>query len=104
MRTDEGEATIKEETVAEGHHFNPERSYGQVEIEKVLMSCLDTLPKEQRSVVIMKEYEGMKFREIAETLKTSENTIKTWLYRGLKQLKKELDSRNITKETLSYEL
>ena len=52
----------------------------------------------------MKEYEGMKFREIAEVLNTSENTVKTWLYRGLKLLKVKLEEKNITKETLSYEL
>ncbi|MEQ9008497.1 MAG: RNA polymerase sigma factor, partial [Ekhidna sp.] len=66
--------------------------------------CINELPKDQRSVIIMKEYEGMKFREIAEILDTSENTVKTWLYRGLKVLKQQLEDKKITKETLSYEL
>ncbi|MEP1033819.1 RNA polymerase sigma factor [Ekhidna sp.] len=101
---DEGESTIKEEGEAEGVFFNPELSYRQQELENILFGCLQELPKDQRSVIIMKEYEGMKFREIAEILKTSENTVKTWLYRGLKILKQQLDERSITKETLSYEL
>jgi len=84
--------------------FNPERSYQQIELENILYACLQELNEEQRSVLIMKEYEGMKFNEIAEVLKLSENTVKTRLYRGLKILKDLLDKRNITKETIYYEL
>ena len=103
-RNDEGESMIQEEGAAEGTMFNPEMSYRQQELERILFNCLQELPKNQRSVIIMKEYEGMKFREIAEILKTSENTVKTWLYRGLKLLKQHLEERSITKDTLSYEL
>lgn len=103
-KNDEGESIIAEEGEAEGVFFNPEMSYRQLELEQILFSCLNELPKDQRSVIIMKEYEGMKFREIAETLDTSENTVKTWLYRGLKVLKQQLEEKKITKETLSYEL
>ena len=100
---DEGESSEKE-SKAEGIFFNPEMSYRQQELEKILFDCLQELPQDQRSVIIMKEYEGMKFREIADALSTSENTVKTWLYRGLRVLKKSLEDKRITKETLSYEL
>lgn len=103
-RNEEGESTIKEEGEAEGVFFNPEMSYRQQELENILFGCLQELPKDQRSVIIMKEYEGMKFREIAEILNASENTVKTWLYRGLRLLKQQLEEKRITKETLSYEL
>lgn len=103
-KSEDGESKIKEEGTAEGVYFNPEMSYRQQELEKILFDCLQKLPKDQRSVIIMKEYEGMKFREIAEVMNTSENTIKTWLYRGLKLLKQELEDKRITKETLSYEI
>ncbi len=99
----EGETTIVEEGQAEGTYYNPEMTFRKQEIEHILFDCLDELPRDQRSVIVMKEYEGMKFREIAEILNTSENTVKTWLYRGLKQLKKYLEERNFTRETLNYE-
>ncbi|GAB4229633.1 MAG: RNA polymerase sigma factor RpoE [Ekhidna sp.] len=89
---------------AKGVMFNPERSYQQQELEHALFECLQVLPEEQRCVIVMKEYEGMKFHEIADALDTSENTIKTRLYRGLKVLKEELEKRKITKETIHYEL
>lgn len=103
-KNDEGDTIIAEEGEAEGIFFNPEMSFRQIELENILFGCLQDIPKEQRTVIIMKEYEGLKFREIAEVLDTSENTVKTWLYRGLKLLKVKLEERNITKETLSYEL
>jgi len=52
----------------------------------------------------MKEYEGMKFREIAEALNISENTAKSRMYYGLEALKRILENRKITKETIGYEL
>lgn len=103
-RNEEGDAIVSEDGVAEGATYNPEMSFRQQELERILLASLHGLPKEQRSVIIMKEYEGMKFREIAEVMNTSENTVKTWLYRGLKVLKRQLEEQKITKETLGYEL
>lgn len=85
-------------------HENPERQYQQQELSDLLHQCLMELSTEQREVVIMKEYEGLKFREIAEALNISENTVKSRMYYGLDALKKILVKRNITKESISYEL
>jgi RNA polymerase sigma-70 factor (ECF subfamily) len=69
----------------------------------LLHKALLQLPNEQRMVVIMKEYEGLTFREIAEILDESENTIKSRLYYGLRALRKTFDSWNINKEVFSYD-
>ena len=83
---------------------NPERQLQQTELSDILQEALLELNEEQREVVIMKEYEGLKFREIAEVLNISENTVKSRMYYGLDELKRILESRRITKETISYEL
>ena len=62
----------------------------QDELAEILMFALSQISTEQRSVVIMKEYEGLKFHEIAEILEVSENTIKSRMYYGLGALKKIL--------------
>lgn len=103
-RKDEDTTDTMEVGQAEGNYFNPEQGYQQLELEEALLSALGELKEEQRSVVIMKEYEGLKFKEIAETLDTSENTVKTRLYTGLRNLKDILKRNNITKETVYYEL
>lgn len=83
---------------------NPEKQLRQTELSDLLQQCLMELSDEQREVVIMKEYEGLKFREIADALQISENTVKSRMYYGLDGLKKILESKNITKETIGYEL
>ncbi len=83
----------------ESKYGNPELEYQKKEKEELLAELLRTLPEEQKTVVIMKEYEGMKFREIAETLNISENTAKSRLYYGLKALRKLLE-----KSELNYKI
>lgn len=69
----------------------------------LLHKALLQLPNDQRMVVIMKEYEGLTFREIAEILDEPENTVKSRMYYGLRSLKKTFDSWNINKEVFNYD-
>jgi RNA polymerase sigma-70 factor (ECF subfamily) len=88
-----------------GQRFDsPERQLQQRELSDILQTALLELSEEQREVVIMKEYEGLKFREIAEALNISENTAKSRVYYGLNGLKKILEKKNINKNTIGYEL
>ncbi|EAY27362.1 RNA polymerase sigma factor [Microscilla marina] len=82
---------------------NPDQQYQKTELEQVLHRALKELSEEQRIVVIMKEYEGLKFKEIAEALAISENTAKSRMYYGLNALRKVLNKWNINKETIHYE-
>jgi RNA polymerase sigma-70 factor (ECF subfamily) len=83
---------------------NPESQLHRTELADILQQALSELNPEQREVVIMKEYEGLKFREIAEVLNISENTVKSRMYYGLEGLRKILDRKNINKDTIGYEL
>ena len=83
---------------------NPERQFQQSELSDILQQALHEINEEQREVVIMKEYEGLKFREIAEVLNISENTVKSRMYYGLEGLRKILVRKNINKDTIGYEL
>jgi len=82
---------------------NPEQTYMQSELGDIVNKCIAKLPAEQKEVLIMKEYDGLKFREIAEVLQISENTAKSRLYYALSAMKKILEKENINKETVSYE-
>jgi RNA polymerase sigma factor (sigma-70 family) len=83
---------------------NPESKLLQHELADILQKALLKLPEEQREVLIMKEYEGLKFREIAEVLSISENTAKSRLYYGLESMRKILKQENINKETVGYDI
>jgi RNA polymerase sigma factor (sigma-70 family) len=88
-----------------GHrHHDPERQFQHSELSEILQKALYELNDDQREVVIMKEYEGLKFREIAEALNISENTVKSRMYYGLDGLRKILERKNIDKDSMGYEL
>jgi RNA polymerase sigma-70 factor (ECF subfamily) len=48
------------------------------------------LPEEQRSAILLKEYHGLTFQEIAELQGCPLSTVKTRLYQGLTVLRREL--------------
>lgn len=80
-----------------------ERTLHQNDLNLLLEQAMQQLPPDQREVIIMKEYEGLKFREIAEALDVPENTVKSRLYYGLTHLKKMMEQKKLTKENLYYE-
>lgn len=82
---------------------NPEHQVTQQQLGKLLQQALNHLPNEQRIVVIMKEYEGLKFREIAEILDVPENTVKSRMYYGLTKLRDLFEKSNIEMEAYYYE-
>lgn len=84
-------------------NYSPDKKLQRKELTAQIIESLQHLNKDQREVVIMKEYEGLKFREIAEVLNISENTAKSRLYYGLRFLKKWLIEANVNLESYSYE-
>lgn len=65
------------------------------DLSRMVAAAMAALPEEQREVVILKEYEGLTFPEIAETLDVPLSTVKTRLYRGLGQLRVRLERQGI---------
>jgi RNA polymerase sigma-70 factor (ECF subfamily) len=64
--------------------------------EELVRRLLAGLPEEHRTVILMKEYQGLKFREIAEVLEIPEGTVKARLYRGLRTMREQLERSGIT--------
>jgi RNA polymerase sigma-70 factor (ECF subfamily) len=63
----------------------------QEQITRHVRRALQGLPAEMRQVIIMKEYEGLKFAEIADILGIPISTVKTRMYTGLTELRKRLE-------------
>ena len=51
------------------------------------------LPEEQRTAILLKEYHGLTFQEIADMLDCPLSTVKTRLYQGLSVLRRRLERR-----------
>lgn len=65
------------------------------DLSRLVAAAMAGLPDEQREVLILKEFEGLTFPEIAETLDVPLSTVKTRLYRGLVQLRIRLERQGI---------
>lgn len=65
------------------------------ERREALTRALEDIPSEQREVLILKEFEGLKFREIAVILGCPESTVKSRMYYGLTGLRSALERQGI---------
>jgi RNA polymerase sigma-70 factor (ECF subfamily) len=74
---------------------DPARTAERREMASAVLSALDRLPVEQREVVVLKEFEGLKFREIAEILGCPESTVKSRMYYGLNGVRSALTGQGI---------
>ncbi len=63
------------------------------QLSQRVATAMRTLPEEQRTAVILKEYHGLTFQEIAEMQGCPLSTVKTRLYQGLSVLRKQLAER-----------
>ena len=65
------------------------------DLARLVSHAVAALPPDQREVIVLKEYEGLTFTEIAETLQVPVSTVKTRLYRGLVVLRGELERKGV---------
>ncbi len=60
------------------------------EVEKQIYHAIDNLPERCREIFVMSKLKGMKYREIAESLGISQNTVEGQMAIALKKLREEL--------------
>jgi RNA polymerase sigma-70 factor (ECF subfamily) len=75
------------------------RTDGEMEAGRraeLVRRLLETLPEEERVVILLKEYQDLTFREIAEALGVPEGTVKSRLYHGLRAMRESLVRSGIT--------
>lgn len=65
------------------HEDNDERIY--------LMESLDKLEDKYKKIIVLKYFDDLTFKDIAQILDMPENTVKTNLYKGLSILKKDMN-------------
>ena len=70
------------------------------ELSAVVAEAMARLPEEQRTAIILKEYHGMTFQEIAELQGCPLSTVKTRLYQGLSVLRRHLEASGRSLQTV----
>jgi len=60
------------------------------DLSRAVERAMAVLPEEQRAAIVLKEYHGLTFQEIADLVGCPLSTVKTRLYQGLTVLRREL--------------
>ena len=60
------------------------------DLTRIVERVMARLPEEQRTAIVLKEYHGLTFQEIADLVGCPLSTVKTRLYQGLTVLRREL--------------
>ncbi|HKT78990.1 MAG TPA: sigma-70 family RNA polymerase sigma factor [Vicinamibacterales bacterium] len=60
------------------------------DLMRAVERVMATLPEEQRTAIVLKEYHGLTFQEIADLVGCPLSTVKTRLYQGLTVVRREL--------------
>ncbi len=68
----------------------PQDNLESSELMENINAAVDSLPEDQRTVVIMREMQGFALKEIAEVMKCSESTVRWRLHYARKKLQKKL--------------
>src|SRR6187200_3423726 len=64
---------------------------GRHDLTRAVERAMALLPEEQRTAIILKEYQGLTFQEIADLLGCPLSTVKTRLYQGLSVVRREMN-------------
>jgi RNA polymerase sigma-70 factor (ECF subfamily) len=73
---------------------------GRNQLSRAVSKALAQLPEEQRTAIILKEYHGLTFQEIADMLDCPLSTVKTRLYQGLSVVRRQLEAAGVRADSL----
>ncbi len=76
--------TVKAEKLSHSEQYT--------DLNEILLEALNQLPEIQKSVVLLRDYEGYSYQEISEITDLSESQVKVYIYRARVALKKYLVS------------
>ncbi|KAA3615699.1 MAG: RNA polymerase sigma factor [Calditrichaeota bacterium] len=84
----EDEDTYEETIISD--KANPEQKTEAVIINKHINEAMEKLSPKEKSAFVLKHLQGHSLKEIAELINTSEGTVKSLLFRGVKKLQTAL--------------
>ncbi len=76
METMEGDDNIMPSTLG----LNPDKVYGRKELRQKMLEALETLTENHRTILVLREVEGLSYDELAEVLNISKGTVMSRLF------------------------
>lgn len=72
------------------HEDGPGRALERKQLYKQIMDAMEKLPEDQRQVILLRELEGLSYKEIAQVMDIPEGTVMSRLFYARKKLQKML--------------
>jgi RNA polymerase sigma factor (sigma-70 family) len=88
----------KEKRNADFEKINYEPISGEAapfDVQEILNQALEKLPEIQKTVVLLRDYEGYNYAEIAEITALNESQVKVYIFRARQTLKTYLKSKEL---------
>ena len=76
----------------------PDRALDRTELREQVARAIDGLQPREREVLVLREFEGLRYREIAETVGIPIGTVMSRLYAARRSLARELVDAGVVKE------
>lgn len=70
--------------------YSPHRAYLGKELGINIRRAMDSLPPDQRTAIVLRELEGLSYKEIADIMECSQGTVMSRLFYGRKKLQEYL--------------
>ena len=96
----DGEGAALSEHLPDSQGAAPDRSAHNARLRPLLERAVMSLPEEQREVFLLREYQGVGFKEIAQVTGVNENTVKSRMRYALESLRKKLAEAGVDGQTL----
>jgi RNA polymerase sigma-70 factor (ECF subfamily) len=86
----DGLLTLDDLTLDDRRLGGNDRSYEHTELLEILRSAVECLPIDYREAFVLREYDGLSYREIADILEVSVATVKIRIFRAKQGIRKVL--------------
>jgi RNA polymerase sigma factor (sigma-70 family) len=84
--------------IAAVDQYETQQPARNTDLQKILHEALDQLPEIQRTVILLRDYEGYDYAEIGEITNLTESQVKVYIFRARTKLKQILVSVEVVLE------
>jgi RNA polymerase sigma-70 factor (ECF subfamily) len=91
VKLDDASEWLAEQADARAPAPRPDRALERAEARRRVLAAIDSLPERDREVLVLKEFEGLRYREIADLLGIPIGTVMSRLYAARKRLAAALE-------------
>lgn len=82
----------RQSLIEDSSKLNMSHENQYTDLSEILNEALNRLPEDQKSVILLRDYEGYSYEEISQITGMNESQVKVYIYRGRLFLKKYLGS------------